>query len=133
MTPYGLGLGLDTGHRVEYGDCTVEDAQTALDLGREIHMPRGVDDLDAVLATILLPEACRGSGRDGHATLLLLDHPVHHRSAIVYLTDLMGLTGIVEDAFCCCGLARIDMRHDTDVAGVGQFVLLSHQVPPYQR
>jgi hypothetical protein len=36
----------------------------------------------------------------------------------VDLTDLVGLAGVVEDALRRRGLARVDVRHDPDVAGL---------------
>ena len=40
LTPDGLRLGLDALLAVEHGDGTVEDAQRALDLDREVHVAR---------------------------------------------------------------------------------------------
>ena len=100
-------------------------------------MARGVDDLDAVGGTVLhvaalVPEARGGSGGDGHAALLLLDHPVHGGSAVVHLADLMSLARVVEDALGRGGLAGIDVSHDADVAGFGKLVLsLSHEYLPF--
>ena len=131
LTPHGLGLGLNAGDGVEDGDGAVEDAQGALDLGGEVHVARGVDDLDLVGVTVLgtggvVPEAGGGGGGDGNAALLLLNHPVHGGSALVNLTDLVGLAGVVEDALGSGGLAGIDVGHDADVAGVLKRSLLSH-------
>ncbi len=121
LTPHGLGLGLDAGHRVEHRDRTVEHAQRALDLDREVDVAGGVDDVDAVV----VPDA-RGGGRgDGDAALLLLRHVVHGRGAVVHLTDLVALARVVEDALGRGGLARVDVGHDADVAGAlkGEFAL----------
>jgi hypothetical protein len=38
----------------------------------------------------------------------------------VHLTDLVADTGVEEDAFGCCRLAGIDVRHDADVADLGE-------------
>ena len=101
LTPHGLGLRLHASNSVEHGNSAVEDAERTLDLGREVHVARGVDDLNTVGGTVLhvaalVPEARGGSGGDGHAALLLLDHPVHGGSTLVHLTDLVGLTGVVQ-------------------------------------
>ena len=53
--------------------------------------------------------------RDGDAALLLLDHPVHDRGALVDLADLVGAAGVVEDPLGRGGLARVDVGHDPDV------------------
>ena len=127
LTPHGLGLRLDAGDGVEDGDGTVEDAQGALDLGREVNVARGVDDLDDVV----LPEARGGSGGNGNAALLLLNHPVHGGGAIVDLTDLVGLAGVVKDSLGGRGLTGINVGHDADVAHVLERVLaLCHECFP---
>ncbi len=113
LPPHGLGLRLDAGDRVEHGNRAVEHAQRTLDFDREVDVAGRVDDVDAVVA----PLARGGGGGDRDAALLLLDHVVHHRGAFVHLTDLVGLAGVVEDALGRRGLARVDVRHDPDVAG----------------
>ena len=104
-------------------DGAVEHAQGALDLGREVNVAGRVDDLEAVLLAVVgtagvLPEARGGGGRDGHAALLLLHHPVHRRGAVVHLADLVGFARVVEDALGRRRLARVDVGHDADVARV---------------
>src|SRR6202035_3067481 len=104
------------GHGVEDGHRAVEHAQGALDLHREVHVARGVDDVDP----IVLPAAGGGGRGDGDAALLLLDHPVHGGGALVHLTDLVVATGVIEDPLGGGGLARVDVSHDPDVSGLGQ-------------
>ena len=101
---------LDAGDGVEDGDRAVEDAQAALDLDREVHVPGRIDDVDAMVT----PDRRRGSRGDRDAALLLLRHPVHRRRAVVDLADLVvrpGSRGSVSRR----GLARIDVGHDPDV------------------
>ena len=62
------------------------------------------------------PEAVGRGRRDGDAALLLLDHVVHGRGALVHLADLVVDAGVVEDALGHRRLARIDVGHDPDVA-----------------
>ena len=47
-----------------------------------------------------------------------LNHPVHRGSALVYLSDLVGLSRIEEDTLRRSGLAGIDVRHDADISCV---------------
>ena len=49
LTPDRLRLRLDTGDGIEHDDATVEHAQRALDLDREVDVARRVDDVDAVV------------------------------------------------------------------------------------
>jgi len=123
LAPDRLGLRLDTGHRVEYRDGTVQDPERALDLDREVHVAGRVDDVDPMA----LPLAGGRGGRDRDAALALLDHPVHLRGALVHLTDLVGLAGVIEDALGRRGLAGVDVRHDPDVPGSGERVFADIQ------
>ena len=126
LAPHGFGLRLHAGHGVEDRDRAVEHAQRALDLDREVHVARRVDDVDPVA----LPRTRGGRGRDRDAALALLDHPVHLRGALVDLADLVGLAGVVQDALGRGRLARVDVRHDPDVAGQGKRVLTDLQDLP---
>ena len=129
LPPYLLGLRLDTLLAVEDGYGTVEHAQAALHLDGEVDVPGGVDDVDLVV----FPEAGGSRGGDGDPPLLLLLHPVHGGGAVVHLTDLVADTGVVEDALRRRRLSGVDVRHDADVADlgqVGQHVLLCHRSLP---
>src|SRR5688572_5900016 len=116
LAPHGLGLRLYAGHGIEQRHGTVEHAQGTLHLDGEVHVPRRVDDVDAVLDVVPLPEA-GGRGRgDRDAALLLLLHPVHRGRAIVDLADLVALPRVVKDALGRSRLPGIDVGHDADVA-----------------
>ena len=116
LPPDGLALRLDPGDAVEDGDRAVEDAQRPLDLDGEVDVAGRVDDVDRVV----LPLAGGRGGRDRDAALLLLRHPVHRGGALVDLTDLVVDAGVVEDPLGRRGLARVDVRHDPDVADLGE-------------
>ena len=126
LTPNSLGLRLNAGNGVEHGYGAVENAQGALNLGGEVHVARGVDNLEAVGLVVLLPEAGGSSSGDGHAALLLLHHPVHRRGAIMHLADLVGLASVVKDSLGSGRLTGIDVGHDAEVTGELQIVSLSH-------
>ncbi|MPM85396.1 hypothetical protein SDC9_132477 [bioreactor metagenome] len=125
LTPYGHRLRLDTGDTVEDGDRTVQDAQRTLHLDGEVDVAGGVDDVDLDV----VPVAGGGGGGDGDAALLLLLHPVHRGGALVGVADLVVDTGVEQDAFSGGGLTGIDVRHDPDVADLGEvgFNLDSHE------
>ena len=124
LPPHRLGLRLDAGDRVEHRDRAVEDAQRALDLDREVDVAGRVDDVDLAVAPL---RGGRGR-RDRDAALLLLDHVVHDRGAFVHLADLVGAAGVVEDALGRRGLARVDVGHDPDVAGLVEGKFACHCV-----
>ena len=114
LAPDGLGLRLDAGDRVEHRDRAVEDAQRPLDLDGEVDVAGRVEDVDLAV----VPLRGRGGRGDRDAALLLLDHVVHDRGAFVHLADLVGTTRVVEDPLGRRGLARVDVSHDPDVAGL---------------
>src|SRR4051794_38289411 len=122
LPPHLLGLRLDARDTVVDGDRTVEHPQGPLHLDGEVDVPGGVDDVDVVA----VPRALRRGRRDGDAALLLLLHPVHRGRAVVDLTDLVVDTGVEEDALRRRGLAGVDVRHDPDVAGLGELGRVGH-------
>ena len=134
LTPHGLGLRLHALLAVEHGDGAIEHAQGALNLGREVHVAGGVDDVDLELVLgvvgLTAPEAGGGGGLDGDATFLLLRHEVHGGGAVVGLADLVVLTGVEQNTLGSGGLAGIDVSHDADIADVVEVRnLFSHLFP----
>ena len=122
LAPDGLGLRLYAGDGVEQGDRTVEHAQRALHLDREVDVAGRIDDVDPMIGPLT-----RGGGRrDRDAALLLLLHPVHRGGALVDLAHLVGLSGVVQDALGRRRLARIDVGHDPDVSGLFERELARH-------
>ena len=122
LTPNGLGLGFYTTLGAQNGDGTVQNTQGALHLNGEVHVTRGIDDVQ----TAALPEASGCSGSDGDAALLLLGHPVHGGGTVVGLTDLVVLTGVEQDTLGGGGLTGIDVGHDAEVSGIFQGILSRH-------
>ena len=125
LTPDILGLRLNAALCIKYTYRAVKDAKRSLDLDREINVSRRIDDIDAMLKGTRLRLAvflqcpmagsCSRGNRD--ATLLLLLHPVHGRSSLMGITDLIVNAGIIKDTLCQGRLSGIDMGHNTDVSG----------------
>jgi hypothetical protein len=111
LPPNGFRLRLDGRDRVEERNQTVEHPQRALDFDREVDVAGGIDNIDARLAPGR--RRCRRGDRD--AALLLLDHPIHSRGAVVHLAHLMHAPGKEEDAFRASRLAGVDVRGNADV------------------
>ena len=124
LVPDFLRLRLHAAHRAEERDGAVQDAQAALDLDREVDVSGGVDEGDVVA----FPLEGRGGGLDGDAALALLYHEVHGGLAVVDLAELVGLAGVEEDALGHGGLAGIDVRHDADVADLGNGDFSGHGI-----
>ena len=112
LVPYGFGLGLDPAHRVEDPDGPVQHPQGPLHLDGEIHVARGIDDIDDAA----LPLAGSHRRGNGDAPFLLFGHPVHDRGAVVDFAHLVGAAGIIEDALRQGGLAGVDVGNDAEIA-----------------
>jgi hypothetical protein len=54
LPPDRLGLRLHARDGAEHGAGRIEHAQAALDFDREVDVPRGVDDVEAVLGELVL-------------------------------------------------------------------------------
>src|ERR1700676_332146 len=94
LTPYFFRLRTHTMNSLEYSYSSVEYAKRPLDLGGEINVAWGIDNIDANVA----PGACGGGGGNSDAALLLLLHPIHGRSAFVDLSDAVRFACIEQDA-----------------------------------
>src|SRR5690606_2678196 len=100
LAPYGFRLRLHAAHGAVHHHRTVEHTHGTLHLDGEVHVARGVDDVDAVLVELLrhaTPEAGGGRGGNGDTPLLFLLHPVHGGRAVVHLTDFVGDACIEQD------------------------------------
>ena len=117
LAPHGLRLRLNAvGSRVS-GDGAVEHTERALHLSGKVHVSRSVDKVDLVCLPVPVPVTSSGGRGDGDTTLLLLHHPVHGGSAIVHLTNLVGLSCVEQDTLRCRCLTGVNVGHDADVTG----------------
>ena len=126
LAPHRFRLRLHARHRIKHGHRAIQHAQRALHFHREIHVSRRINDIDAVFLLEAVPERRGRGGGNGNSALALLLHPVHGGGAFVHFANLVGHTRIKKDALGAGGLARIDVRHDPDVAGVFELYLPCH-------
>ena len=112
QAPIGLRLRLHAGDTFNDEDRAIKHAQGPVHFNVEVDMARRVDDVDAVV----IPHGGHGGGGDGNPALTFLVHVIGGGIAFMHLTDLVGLAGVVQDAFCRGGLARVNMRGDADIA-----------------
>ena len=124
LAPDGLALGLDAALGAQHGDASVQDAQAALDFDSEVHVARGVDDVQPAA----LPVAGGGGGGDGDAALLLLLHPVHGGVALVHLAELVVDAGVEKDTLGRRRLAGVDVGHYADIPGVFKGKFSGHRL-----
>src|SRR5205814_6818671 len=87
LAPNGFRLRLHAGDRVKHANRAVEHAQGAFDFDSEVHVPRRIDDVDAILFVEAVPRSSRRRGRNRDAAFAFLLHPVHRGSAFVHGTD----------------------------------------------
>ena len=111
LAPHRLRLGLHAAHRIENRHHTVEHPEGALHFNGEIHVPRRVDDVDAMV----LPVAGGGSAGDGDAAFLFLGHPVHRGLAVVHFAQAVRYPGVKEDALRGGGFTGVDVGHKPNI------------------
>src|SRR5690606_6081372 len=121
LPPDGLRLGLNARDGTKHGNRAVKNAHGALNLGGEVHVPRGINDIDTLLDTVprtprCVPRARDGGGGDGDAALALLLHPVGDGGALMNFAHLVNDARVKENALGSGGLARVNVRGDANVA-----------------
>ena len=122
LTPYCFRLRLYTTNCTECHHSTVQDTKRTLYLNSEVHVTRSVYQVDLEFLTQIVPVG-RGSSRgDSDTTLLLLLHPVHRCSTVMYLTNLVSQAGIEQNTLRSRRLSGIDVSHDADVSVIFQVV-----------
>jgi hypothetical protein len=98
----------------QYEDGAVEYAERAFDLGDEIAVSRGVDEVDPAIA-----DGIRGDGRaDRDATAALDLAGVGLGVACVDAPELTDDAGVEEQALGQAGLTRVDVRQNANVDGL---------------
>src|SRR5690606_30243293 len=118
LTPGRFRLGLHATHDAIHHAGAVEHAHGALDFDREVDVPRGVDDVDAVFRVIAghaAPERRGGRRRNGNAALLFLLHPVHGGRAFMGFAKLVVDAGVEQNALGRGGLPCVDVGRDADI------------------
>jgi hypothetical protein len=88
-----------------------------------------IDDVDPVIA----PETSGRSRRDRDPALLLLLHPVHGSRTVMHFTDLVGFTGVEQNALCGRGFTGINVCHDADIAIHTEWMAACHGLYSVQR
>ena len=125
LTPHRLGLRLDAADGAEHGHGPVKHAQGALDFNGKIYVAGSVNQVDVAI----LPLAGDGRRGDRDAALTLLSHPVHRRSAVVNLTDLVVHAREEQDSLGGRRLAGVDVGRDANVTDLGK-IFRQHKNSP---
>ena len=112
LTPYGLGLRLNSADGAEYRNSAVENAHGTLDFYSKVHVPGRINDIDQAI----VPETGSSGRSNGNATFALLLHPVHRCGAFMRLAELVFAAGIEQDTLCSRRLTRIYMRSYSYIA-----------------
>ncbi len=117
LPPDGLALCLDPLDGREHDDGAVEHAERTLDLGREVDVPRRIDDVDRDRASLgVLPVAGDRRGDDRDPPLALFLEVVGRRIPLVDVPHPVDLARVVQDPLGRRRLAGVDVRDDADVA-----------------
>ena len=99
---------------VDQQEATVHHAEDPLDLAAEVGVAWGVDDVDAGLARLAVPQHGGGLGEDGDPAFALLIIGVHRP----FDGGLVGAenAGLRQQLIDECGLAMIDVGDDGDIS-----------------
>jgi hypothetical protein len=121
-------LGLYSTYRTQKRNGTVKNAQGTLHLYGKVYVPWSVNNINLVLLGLAWDilalngrkapktgSSCRGYG---DSALLLLNHPVHSRCAVVHFANFVAHASVVKNTLGSSGLSGIDVCHDTNVPGV---------------
>ena len=112
LSPDGLGLGLNSGHRIQHNDSAVQYAETAFHLSGEVHVARGINNVYPVFVPL-----CSSSGRGyGYAPFPFLGHEIHRRSTLVNAANLVNSARQVKHPFGNGGLARVNVSNEPNVS-----------------
>ena len=130
LTPYRFGLGFNAALGAKNRDGTVKNAERTLYFDGKVNVAGRVDNIDAagvrfgfcrvIVIAAGRPVAGRSGRRDRNAAFLFLRHPVHRSGAVMNFADAVGFAGIKQDTFGGGGFTSIDMRHNTDITGIGK-------------
>ena len=114
-------LGLDAFHAGKNEDSTVEHAERTFHFDSEVHVPRGIDDVDGVLFTALgvgpVSECSGGLNRD--AAFAFKFHGVHRGADAVFTTNFVDSVDTlceVEDTFGKGSLTGVDVGRNTNIS-----------------
>ena len=111
---HGQRLSLDTSDGTEHQDGTVQHAQAAFDLDREVHVSGRVDQVDLMLAPV---DGGRGAGNRDTSFLFQI-HMIHGRAATVaaHLFHTMDAAGVEKDSLTERRFARVNVSGDPNVS-----------------
>ena len=117
----GNRLGLDAFNASEDEDSTVQHAERTFHFDREVHVPRGIDDVDGVRFTALgvgpVCKRCSRLNRD--AAFAFKFHGVHRGTDAVFTTNFVDSVDTlceVEDTFGKGSLTGVDVSRNTDIS-----------------
>ena len=115
LTPYSFWLRFYTTYCTVSSNSTIQDTQWAFYLSSKVNVSRSVNQVNFISITCILPTRSRCCRCNSNTTFLLLLHPVHSSSTIMYLTNFVSQSGIEQDTFRSCCFSGIDVSHDTDI------------------
>ena len=131
QTPVRLRLRFHARNAVEHHHRAVEHAQATVHLDGEIHVSRGVDDVDFLVA----PERRHGGALDGDAALLFLFQIIGGRRrfqilGIVNVDDGVLAPRVIQNALGRRRLTGVDVGDDADIANIGKGRCAGHSSVP---
>src|SRR5262249_48773757 len=112
LMPDGFALDFDAADGAENTHGAVKNAQTALDLGRKVHVARCIDDRNPVI----VPIHAHGRALDRDPLLRFDRIIVGCGIALIVVAGFMFGAAEIEDALGQSGLARVHVSDNSDVS-----------------
>ena len=115
LAPYSLRLRFNSTYCTVCSNSTIQDTQRALYFCSKVNVSRSINQVDFISITCIFPTSCSSSRGDSNTTFLLLCHPVHCSSTIMYFSNFVSQTRIEQDTFRGSCFSGIDVSHDTNI------------------
>ena len=111
LSPYGFALRFHPFHSGKNHHGSIKHAQTPFHFGREINMPRCVDQVDLMI----IPGKGGGCRRDGDSPLPFVGPEIHDRFTVMHFPDLVTAAGVKQETLGRRCFAGIDMSDDPNI------------------
>ena len=129
LSPDCDSLSLHTSRAIQDDNSSVEDQHAPLHLHGEVHVARGVDQVDLMPA----PGESDGSAGDGDASVSLLVQVVHHGVPRVNLPHSLRVARVIQHSLRGGGLPRVNVGHDPNITDLTLAMAKSEQMSGLER
>gem|GEM_PF-4241475 len=102
---------------------SIQYSQRSFHFHSKIHMSRSINNINLTI----FPKTSCSRRSNCNTPFLFLFHPIHFRCSIMYFTNFVFFTSIIQNSFCSCSLSCINMSDDSHIPYFTQRFFLCHQ------